>query len=61
MGGQQAPPEAAVPASLGLVSISDCLIGTSQSGHVSESSDRSLRGLRDALKPEEPLVWLLLP
>lgn len=42
MGGQQAPPEAPVLASLGLVSVSDCLIGTSQSGYVSEISDWSL-------------------
>lgn len=46
MGGQQAPPEPAVLASLGVVSISDCLLGTRQSGHMSESLDRSLRGLK---------------
>lgn len=44
MGGQQTPPEAPVQASLGLVSVSDCLIGTSQSGYVSEISDQSLGG-----------------
>lgn len=48
VGGQQAPPEPTVLASLETVSIhliSACLLGTPQSGHVSENLDQFLRGL----------------
>lgn len=53
MGVQQAPPEAPVLASLGLVSVSDCLIGTSQSDYVSEISDRSLGGSKRCSETRE--------